>query len=272
MTKILTINSHKGGVSKTTIVFESGDYLEQMGERVLLLDLDTSMSLTYRYTSEAEKDESIKAENTVLNLFQINGWAEPIKVSTNIDLIAGSAELASKNQEIIQGMGRRYLISWVARNIEWLEKNYDFVLIDTHNDGSVIVENAMVASDKIVVPVDVDIDSIGKIMELEHHLEEVKALEVLPTTQESYVKAQTLKIGAKVGDGADDKAFIKAFTQLMDKDESYLGWIPYSKLIAKAKTQNKPLSEFKAMPLYQSQNFKDLYSKVEGLFNKIYGI
>lgn len=272
MTEVYTINSRKGGTAKTTTIFEGADHLEQQGNCILVIDLDPSMSLTYRYIFESEIDQRLSKENTILNLFERDKPVKPIKVSTGIDLIAGNAELGSmsKTNKIIQGMGRRYLGYWFAKNKDWIEKHYDYILIDTHNDGSILVENAMIASDFIIIPIDVDGDSMRTVFEVEDHLERLRELELHPVTFETLVQAKTLKVGTRVGDAANSKRFKAAFQKLMTQDSSYLGWFKYSELIAKAKTENKPLSEFKKIPLYKSKNFSGFFKEIDDLFDRMF--
>jgi chromosome partitioning protein len=46
MSKIVTMYNNKGGVSKTTSLFNLGAYLAQTGHRVLLADCDPQCNLT----------------------------------------------------------------------------------------------------------------------------------------------------------------------------------------------------------------------------------
>ncbi|MCL2676882.1 MAG: AAA family ATPase [Streptococcaceae bacterium] len=270
--KYLTINVRKGGAAKTTTAFESADYLEQKGKRVLMVDCDPSMSLTYCYIPLRESEKRVKEENTVLNLFEVNGEVEPIQVSEKIWLIAGSSYLYGKIDEITRGMGRRYLLAWFAKHQDWINENFDYVFFDTHNDGSIIVENAMVLADTIIIPIDVDADSIRTVAEVEHHLEELKALEIHPLTQESFVQAKTMKVGTKVGTEANAKRFTKDFSDLMVADHSFVGWFEHTPIIGTAKVTNEPLSVLKQKSSNKTTTMKQFIARIDDVFYKMYGV
>lgn len=268
--KVITINVDKGGVGKTTLAFNGAYYLKTQGYRVLLIDLDPSTNLTFRF----EEAIDIDVEHTVEAFFKGEAAPKPLQVDEQIDLIAGHAGLPLLQREIEQGMQRRYLLAWYYQNLQELEEKYDYILIDTHNDHSVITNNALVIADKVLAIANVDADAMGKLALEEAHVEHLKKMEMDFVTGKSFVNAQVVKVGNKVKKGsearADDRNFALAFEQLVAKDSSFLGYFYESGQMAKAKTENKTIFHLKDDPRYQQKCHKVNYEQTEQLFEKIF--
>lgn len=270
MVKVITINVDKGGVGKTTLAFNGAYYLKEHDKRVLLIDLDPSTNLTYRFPKAVD----VEFEHTVEAFFKGEKAPVPVTVAEGIDLIAGHAGLPLLHTEIEQGMQRRYLLAWYYQNLPTLKETYDYILIDTHNDHSVITNNALVIADKVLAIANVDADAMGKLAVEEKHIEHLKKMEVDFTTGQSFVNAQVVKVGNKIKKGsearADDRNFAFAFEQLMAKDTSFLGYFYESGQMAKAKTENKTIFHLKNDPRYQQNCHKANYEHTEKLFEKIF--
>jgi chromosome partitioning protein len=273
--EVYTTNARKGGDAKTTTTFEGADYLASKGYRVLLIDCDKSRSLTFRYILEHQEAAMISSENTIEGLF-FGKNPTPIEVRHNISLIAGLSSIDSMLADIEKGRGALRLLIWFAQNKAELTEKYDFILIDTHNDDNIIVQNAMVLSDKIIVPIGVDGDSMRNAKEVEEQLEWLKSEMVNIETGQSMVNAQVIKVGAKVDTDKNDREaaqFKKAFEQAMEIDDSYLGWFRNSKFIRAAKLKNQPLSYFKNQAVYANNpTTRVVFEETDALFEKIFGV
>jgi len=145
MTKVIAVVNQKGGVGKTTTCVNLGAALSQKSFKVLLIDLDPMGSLSGWLTDEPSENGSGSGEL----LRGTIGFMETIKRSDElgVDFIpAGKSLMDIVLMESLDPfiLGER-LGSWVER--------YDFVLIDCAPSSNVLIANALLASDSIIIPI-----------------------------------------------------------------------------------------------------------------------
>uniref|UniRef100_UPI00359CB1BC ParA family protein n=1 Tax=Lactococcus garvieae TaxID=1363 RepID=UPI00359CB1BC len=159
--KILTTNLNKGGVRKTTFSHNFAEWLALQGKRCLVLDTDDSRNLTLRYL-----EEPIAYEHTIVSLFE-KQEVLPVKVKENIDLIAGSKEVADLKQRLVSVRQRELIFfKWLEKNYEALQAQYDYIIIDTENDEGILTLNALIVSDVVVGITDTSMDGYEALLEL----------------------------------------------------------------------------------------------------------
>ena len=152
MAKVICLSSQKGGAGKTTSTHNIAVRLANLNNRVLLIDLDPSGNLTKcvgfergAFDSDAcdlfEKERQVKAYPTnVANLY----------------IIPSSSELAVyRGKLILANAGERYL----ERSLKRIKSNFDYIIIDTPPAIDLLVMNAHVASDYLIIPTDPDLIS-----------------------------------------------------------------------------------------------------------------
>lgn len=155
--KIISFNVKAGGVGKSTLCFNTAFLLAEKRKRVLVLGTDTNMNVTKRFVgyyarkyglSQEQLLSEIKPENTVEMLFQSLPFT-PIKITENIDLIAETTTLYDL-KDIIESS----LIYWYWDNEKYLTSNYDYILIDTHNDDQKPTRATFAVSDIVAAVID----------------------------------------------------------------------------------------------------------------------
>lgn len=277
MTQTYSVVIDKGGVGKTTVIINGLFYSARiLNKRCLLIDLDQSPSSTARFIDKIDskyfdEDHEIKKMYTVAKFFDsTEGNPEIIEIEDNIHLIAGYKQLSDLRDTVNAGLQRLYLLNWYYRNIEFIEKNYDYIFIDNHNDLGIFTDNSIAVSDVVISVADVDLDSMGKLAEVDAHVKYLQTVIKDPMTQKSYVDAKVVKVGNLVEyNTSDSHAFIEAFEAMQKQDSSYLGYFNKRTALKQTKTQNLPLVEVEAQQTKFTPNEKLFYENTWKLFDSI---
>jgi len=174
MTKVISILNMKGGVGKTTITLNLAYALANFHhKKILVVDFDPQANasgglLTYdeyekhRDTKQVISDifsdlEKIvgpvsKKNNTLLTLDSMVTNARKFDGGGFIDLVPSELELST----ILERSGGSSIEDRLKLILKDKKKKYDFVLIDCGPTYSVLTNNALKASDFILIPVKPD--------------------------------------------------------------------------------------------------------------------
>ena len=163
--KIISIVNQKGGVGKTTTTLNLGAALAKAGKRVLVVDLDPQRNAT---TSLNENKQYEGPGINDLIYFRVSGYPyEPgafVRHSPEgVDYIPATPMLASAPNILAQDRDSYSVLRRCLRVPE-IEGAYDYVLIDCKPSLDLLVGNALVASDSVIVPVqpdDYSLDGLG---------------------------------------------------------------------------------------------------------------
>ncbi len=140
---VITVANHKGGVGKTTSTATLGVALALKGKRVLLIDLDAQQNLSFTLTQNEDPDKSIYDS-------LVNDEPLPIvKLRENLDLVPSSLELARAEIDMATKIAREGILK---THLEPLMEKYDYILMDCPPALGIVTTNALVASDKLYIP------------------------------------------------------------------------------------------------------------------------
>ena len=145
MARVLAVANQKGGVAKTTTTHSLGAGLAELGERVLLVDLDPQACLTY--SLGVDPDTLDKSLHDVLA-----GRAEAAAVVIgcgDVSLVPATIDLAGAEVHLMTRTGREHVL---ARALRPLIAEYDTVLIDCPPSLGVLTINGLTAAAEVVVP------------------------------------------------------------------------------------------------------------------------
>ena len=142
MAEIITITNQKGGVGKTSLAMNFGVRLKMAGARVLFVDMDPQVNLTYTMGID-------HAEVTVYDLL-LGRWSahEAILHAAECDIIASSPGLSTFNLTQA-GTGKEYLL----RNaLQPVAADYDFIVIDSPPTLGILTINILTAANSVMIP------------------------------------------------------------------------------------------------------------------------
>jgi ATPases involved in chromosome partitioning len=139
--KVLSIVNHKGGVGKTTLALVLGKLLSE-SVRVLLIDLDPQANLTLALTRQRSRE--IPQSYHLL----MGEPVEPLKLSESLSLIPSSVLLSLAEKRLANEKDKELRLS---QNLNKYS-DYQIVIIDTPPNLSLPTLNAVVASDGVIVP------------------------------------------------------------------------------------------------------------------------
>jgi len=143
--KIISLFNQKGGVGKTTSAVNIGAGLAQLGQRILLIDMDPQANLSISLGFAA--DESGPSVYELLD--GKVSTAQTIRRRKGLDVITSAIQLAGAELQFAGVPGREMLLRDALRDLA----DYDFVFIDCPPSLGLLTLNALTASQGIIIPI-----------------------------------------------------------------------------------------------------------------------
>jgi len=165
MSTTLAVANQKGGVAKTTTVASLGAALVELGQRVLLVDLDPQSCLTFSLGVDPEQlDTSVhqvllgdeKVANAILT------------VEDGPDLLPATIDLAAVEAQLLTRTGREHALRLALSEVT---DDYDWVLLDCPPSLGVLTVAALSAADQVLVPLQCETLShrgVGQLLDTVH--------------------------------------------------------------------------------------------------------
>ena len=187
----LAVANQKGGVAKTTSVASIGAALAELGQRVLLVDLDPQACLTFSLGIDPED-----LETSVHHVLTQGVDATEIIIATEegVDVLPATIELARAEADLLTRTGREHVIrgalEQLADDLEDSEEGpYDWVLLDCPPSLGVLTVAALTAADGVLVPLQCETLShrgVGQLLDTVHDVRrftnrDLEVWGVLPT-------------------------------------------------------------------------------------------
>lgn len=141
--KIQTFFNFKGGTGKTSLCYQTSFLFSLLGFKVLVLDCDPQAHLSYSYGIREDKD-FYTLYDVIINGISINEGI--IKLGEGLDIIPSNLSLTRIESPLSQMANREKVLK---RYIDKVEKQYDFIFIDTNPTISVLNNNATYVSDML---------------------------------------------------------------------------------------------------------------------------
>ncbi len=150
LTKVISIANQKGGVGKTTCSINLGGALAERGYRVLCVDMDPQANLTVGLgvslsdvrvsMADVLSDDRVGLDEIVRETETQGLWVAP-----------ATLELASTEVELFTAIGREMVLRDALDG--WADRQFDVVIIDCPPTLGLLTINSLVASNRVIIPV-----------------------------------------------------------------------------------------------------------------------
>jgi len=148
MTTVVAIANQKGGVGKTTTVFNLGAELVKRGRSVVMVDVDPQASLTVSVGLKAELSIADVLGDHRPGTVKMSQVIKSVNGEVRLWLVPADISLATAEQGMMQRIGREVLLKMALKPI-----TADYVLIDCPPSLGLLTVNALVASGWVLIPV-----------------------------------------------------------------------------------------------------------------------
>lgn len=162
--KVISIVNHKGGVGKTTTTINVGKALSLLGNRVLLVDMDSQGNLSQCFGIHSPDEQVIDALLTGADL-------PMVEISPSLFLSPSDIRMAYRESELANSIGadRR-----LALKLEDERDKFDYILIDCPPSLGICTTCSLVASNFCVVPIQPEASAYHGVESLFNRIAEVR--------------------------------------------------------------------------------------------------
>ncbi len=171
-TRVIVVANQKGGVGKTTTTVNIAAALAQLGQRVLVIDLDpqgnasTALNISHRRGTPSTYDLMVEGRPL----------AEVVQPCPDVDgvfVVPSTIDLAGAEIELVSMVARESRLDRALRSdphvgtVEWDER-YDYVFMDCPPSLGLLTLNALVAGDEMLIPIQAEyyaLEGLGQLLE-----------------------------------------------------------------------------------------------------------
>lgn len=170
MTRIFCIVNQKGGVGKTTTAVNLAAGLAELGQSVLLIDLDPQGNATMG--SGIDK-RALRASvyDVLLQTASISDVRQPSERG-GYDVVGANRELAGAELDLVE-LERREMRLRDA--VQTIEAEYDYVLIDCPPSLSLLTLNGLCVAQGVIVPMQCEYFALEGLTDLVNTVKQVHA-------------------------------------------------------------------------------------------------
>jgi chromosome partitioning protein len=168
--KVIAIANQKGGVGKTTTSVNLGCALAQLGQRILLIDLDPQGNATSSFGLQDFDGESLY--EALIGGVPITDKILPTRLE-GMFIVPADLDLAGAEIEIAR------MESHLTRLTETIaplraDGTFDFVLIDCPPSLGILMTNALAAADELLIPIQCEFFALEGLVKIVRVVEQIR--------------------------------------------------------------------------------------------------
>jgi chromosome partitioning protein len=170
MTRTYSLVNQKGGVGKTTTAINLGAYLAEMGQKILIVDLDPQANSTSCL--------GVNHTKVIIGTYDAIIGRKPASGTTlynpklKLSLLPSSAALAGAQVELVDIPDREKLL---LHALNPLDGHYNYILIDCPPSlGLLTVNGLLAATNGVIIPVQCEYLALEGLTQLMHTLRRVQ--------------------------------------------------------------------------------------------------
>ncbi|MCR5824543.1 MAG: AAA family ATPase [Lachnospiraceae bacterium] len=169
MGKTIAIANQKGGVGKTTTTINLSAALAELGNTVLVIDIDPQGNTTSGLGINKKKLRAT-VYDLILNQVKLDDVLTK-SVVDRVTVIPSDVDLAGAEIELIGVDEKEFLLKKI---VDPIRDRYDFIIIDCPPSLNTLTVNAMTTADSIIVPIQCEYYALEGLSQLVHTIDLVQ--------------------------------------------------------------------------------------------------
>ena len=148
MSRFIAIANQKGGVGKTTTAVNLAASLAQLGQRILVLDMDPQ--------GNASSGFGVSANSLQRGVYEVLMGSAPIEeaiyrqASPGLDLLPSGQRLIGAEVELVSALARERILE---KSIHPIRDQYDIFIADCPPSLGLLTVNTLTAADSVLIPI-----------------------------------------------------------------------------------------------------------------------
>lgn len=163
---IITITNNRGGVGKSTTAQTLSIGLALKGYKVLLVDIDTQCNTSKTFNASDNYKNIYRAIRGEIDI------RDAIQHLEYIDILASDKGLMYADDEFKKNYPTNYH-QLIAEQLNKVKSDYDYIIIDTAPNISLMTTNAIYSSDYVVIPMLADMYSIDGLKTIQEQIYDI---------------------------------------------------------------------------------------------------